>query len=87
MAKKQKTLRQKMRSDQRQHPTKAKEIAPLESQAHSVLAPQLHIPSTQNNKIIVNEYSYLSKDLIKTLLLTASIVIAELILRTYTNLA
>ncbi len=93
MPKKIKTLKQKIRSDQRQSRSKAPD--PVDQQGHDIeqnhmkiafdfKAPTEKLKSVEH-AIVLSEYKYLSKDLIKTALFTTAIVFIELLVRTYTN--
>jgi hypothetical protein len=89
MPKKIKTLKQKMRSDQRQHQIKASISIPPQDkveQDHMKIAfdfkPQVEkVKPSTDHAVTPNEYKYLSRDLMKTVLFTFSIIIAELLIK------
>ncbi len=92
MPKKIKTLKQKIRSDQRQHQIKASVSVPPQDkveQDHMKIAfdfkPQVEkVKPTTDHAIALNEYKYLSRDLMKTAVFTFAIIIAELLIKQLT---
>ncbi len=84
MAKKQKTRKQKILSNQRRQDNTTRYALP-EQQSHVVLnAPVEKAKPELIKTISINEYQYLYKDLLKTAILTTSIVLAELLIKQLT---
>lgn len=103
MPKKKKTLKQKLKTEQRhqvstldrnsEEASSVENHASSESVGQTFSLPQSYLNSRQSGKrntsqtsvqttaIETHEYKYLGMDLLKTFLLTSSIVIVELILR------
>ncbi len=88
MPKKIKTLKQKMRSDQRQHQIKEPNSAQLQEGRISFdfASSGEKTKAKPNHAIAINEYKYLSTDLMKTVILTSSIIIVELLVKQLTTL-
>lgn len=91
MPKKKKTRKQKILADSRQH-TDSVENTSQQIPTYSVASVVNEEPNSQpkishkaTSHISTIEYSYLSKDLLKTLTLTGSIIVAEIILLYFTK--
>ena len=82
MAKKKKTRKQKMFADMRHKDYVAEPLETVQSEHNE---PQKTYPSQPISKqaIITTQYSYLYSDLLKTLILTISVIIVELVLRSF----
>jgi hypothetical protein len=82
MPKKKKTLKQKIQSDQRQR-------EPSNAQSYSLPTPATHVLEKTvkpvRTHVITTDYSYLSRDLSKTAILTGLIIIGELLIRFFTR--
>lgn len=82
MAKKKKTRKQKRLADMRHKEYTAQPLEPIQSERNES---QKIYPSSQpiqpKKEIITTHYSYLYSDLAKTLILTISVIVVELVLR------
>lgn len=83
MPKKKKTRKQKMAADLRNKTTGQTVYTLPTQQTTNPVLQQKSEPAirTQNQNILTSEYTYLNTDLIKTAVLTISIIIAELLLQ------
>jgi hypothetical protein len=80
MAKRRKTRKEKVRGDTRRVvPTPSSDFASPSSPLFTIPSSS-PTPSKPQNTVTTHSYSYLSKDLRKTLILTSSIIIVELVL-------
>jgi len=87
MPKKKKTRKQKIQADSR-HTTESAALPSEQIQTYSVAKKEVISPkvtSSSTTTIATSDYRYLSKDLLKTVLLTISIIIIELVLQRLTK--
>ncbi len=86
MPKKKRTLKQKVQSDVRRHSTHTMTHHESDGQTFSLpqsyFTPTQKIPATPRvTTIATNEYRYLGRDLFKTMFLTGTIVLIEILIR------
>jgi hypothetical protein len=89
MPKMRKTRKEKLIADQRDN-TYTYIPTPKQTSERAAVAGKTDINSSipvahpqMHTRVITNDYKYLSGDLIKTIILTSSIIIAELLIRFY----
>ena len=89
MPKKKRTRKQKMVGDLRQttnqQPLPTEQMQTYSVEKKAIVAPKIVAPAHSAKTIATSEYRYLSKDLLKTVLLTCSIIVIELVLQRLTN--